>query len=82
MNMNTPDLLSHAVTGCDGSFCDDPEHQKAFPLEDMPQIAFCSVCLSREQQRQRTAGKAHTPDKRGQDFHFEKIRRTRQFVEE
>lgn len=43
----------HAIRGCDGSFCENPEGQPAFPLDDMPDVHFCKICWSQEMLRRK-----------------------------
>jgi hypothetical protein len=43
----------HMIQGCDGTFCENADTQMAFPLDDMPNVAFCRVCWGQEMQRRR-----------------------------
>ena len=44
--MTTNEDFLHAMLGCDGENCDDPEEKVAYPVADLPGIAFCAECMS------------------------------------
>ena len=72
--LNT-DLLHDGTVlmGCDGENCDDPEGKFAFPVADLPGVAFCTDCMSQHTKRQRRNFCAPQ---------IEKIRRTKPLREE
>lgn len=45
------------IIGCDGSFCEDPETQQAYPLSDMPGVYFCPECQAKSKKGGRENGK-------------------------
>ncbi len=49
-----------SVVGCDGSFCgNEADTQIAYPLDDMPNIAFCHLCWTQEMNRRKRTGKGN-----------------------
>ncbi len=67
----------HFIVGCDGSSCQDADGQTAYPLDDMPDVAFCKVCWTQEMNRRKRTGRGTVlpfpgPDTpmRSQRFHL------------
>ena len=44
------------ILGCDGSSCQNPDEQRAYSLDDMPDIHFCKTCWTQEMNRRKKHG--------------------------
>ncbi len=51
------DMMTFSVQGCDGTFCQYPEEQRAFSLDDMVDVAFCKTCWGQEMNRRKRTGR-------------------------